>query len=107
METKKEINILLLGETGVGKSTFINAFSNFINFDTLKQAEESNQIPILIGTKFANLDDEFNETIIQAKDDSNERKIFGLKINQVFLGSTAQFVIALKRIISVFLQRIG
>jgi GTPase SAR1 family protein len=77
METKKEINILLLGETGVGKSTFINAFSNFINFDTLKQAEESDQIPILIGTKFANLDDEFNETIIQAKDDSNERKIFG------------------------------
>jgi GTPase SAR1 family protein len=78
METKKEINILLLGQSGAGKSTFINAFSNFIIFNTLKVAAEGpNPIQVLIGTRFACFDDDFNESIIQAKDDSNESEIFG------------------------------
>ncbi|CAF0836353.1 unnamed protein product [Adineta ricciae] len=33
-----EINILLLGPTGVGKSTFINAFINYITYNTLEEA---------------------------------------------------------------------
>lgn len=35
----EEINILLLGETGVGKSTFINTFVNYLKFDSLGNAK--------------------------------------------------------------------
>ena len=34
----KDINILLLGETGVGKSTWVNGIANYITYDTLDEA---------------------------------------------------------------------
>jgi len=68
--TTKEINVLILGETGVGKSTFINAFVNYLVFDSLQQAEQSQPVVLIpvsfimtqgdhfqeVNVKFGNLD---------------------------------------------------
>ena len=70
---KIEINVLLLGESGVGKSTFINAFVNYLIFDTLQQAEQ-NQSVVLIPVSFlTTIGDQFEEFIVKFGDvDTNE-----------------------------------
>lgn len=40
-ENAEIMNILLMGKTGIGKSTFINAFGNYLKYDTLKQATKN------------------------------------------------------------------
>ncbi|CAF3137444.1 unnamed protein product [Rotaria sp. Silwood2] len=44
------MNVLLLGETGVGKSTFINAFVNYLKFNELDEAK--NDPVVLIPVSF-------------------------------------------------------
>lgn len=59
---KEEINILLLGVTGVGKSTLINALVNYLVNDTLEQAV-NNRIEVLIPFSIAHM----NETTFEEK----------------------------------------
>lgn len=68
-----DINILLLGETGVGKTTFINAFINFLFYDTLDEAMQGD-LKVLIPCSFAVTDKVTFDTekVVVGTPDANE-----------------------------------
>ncbi|CAF0974404.1 unnamed protein product [Adineta steineri] len=55
------INILLLGETGVGKSTFINSLVNYLHFNRLDQAQSNKPIAIIPVSFLLNNDEQLIE----------------------------------------------
>uniref|UniRef100_A0A6P7GTK9 Uncharacterized protein LOC114346594 n=1 Tax=Diabrotica virgifera virgifera TaxID=50390 RepID=A0A6P7GTK9_DIAVI len=67
-----DINILLLGASGVGKSTFINAFANYLTFIDIEEAKY-NAPMVLIPSKFTIFDKEGDMHDITTGDpDKNE-----------------------------------
>ena len=64
---EKIMNVLLLGQTDVGKSTFINSLANYLQFNTFEEAN-SHQTTVLIPTSFV-LDNNSNSERQQVKYD--------------------------------------
>lgn len=73
-----DINILLLGPTGVGKTTFINAFANYLVYDTLNDAMNG-ELQAPITASFVHLyGNEFDEYPINiGEPDNDERNVTG------------------------------
>ena len=51
-ERHEDINIVLLGETGVGKSTFINSFCNYLMYESFESAVSSEFVYVPVCSKF-------------------------------------------------------
>ncbi|CAG7711416.1 unnamed protein product, partial [Allacma fusca] len=67
----KELNILILGETGVGKSTWINGIVNYLSYSSLLEAENGKLLSV-IPTSFSVTNDDYEEVIIRTGNDTNE-----------------------------------
>ena len=57
LEPIKTINILMLGETGVGKSTWINGIANFLAYEKMENAIEGG-LKIVVPSSFTTIDNE-------------------------------------------------
>ncbi|CAM4865629.1 unnamed protein product [Rotaria socialis] len=62
------INILLLGETGVGKSTFINAFVNYLKFKTFEDAQSNTPVVLIPVSFLITVGNNFEERVVKFGD---------------------------------------
>ncbi|XP_041472269.1 uncharacterized protein LOC121421583 [Lytechinus variegatus] len=72
LKPMKEVNILILGETGVGKSTWINGIQNYLSFANLSEAMNSQDFPVLIPSSFTLTQNGVQKKIKIGTDDPNE-----------------------------------
>uniref|UniRef100_A0AC34GLP4 AIG1-type G domain-containing protein n=1 Tax=Panagrolaimus sp. ES5 TaxID=591445 RepID=A0AC34GLP4_9BILA len=65
-------NLLVLGQSGTGKSTWINSFANYLHYETLDDALNAEPV-CLIPSKFTLTDDDYRQIEVSiGKDDKNE-----------------------------------
>ena len=94
----EELNILLLGETGVGKSTWIDGFANYLTYPTLEEAEcGETQCPIPI--LFTLTDENFRQKVVAVGADKNENARKGESCTQfpktysfIYNGTTVRLI---------------
>uniref|UniRef100_A0A914YCL2 AIG1-type G domain-containing protein n=1 Tax=Panagrolaimus superbus TaxID=310955 RepID=A0A914YCL2_9BILA len=73
-----EFNLLVLGQSGTGKSTWINSFANYVHYETLDGALNAEPI-CLIPSKFTLTDDDYRQIEVSiGETDKNEGGSDGL-----------------------------
>ena len=53
LKSRTELNVLILGETGVGKSTFVNAFVNYLAFPSLDEGMLVDELNCIVPCSFS------------------------------------------------------
>uniref|UniRef100_T1IWT2 Uncharacterized protein n=1 Tax=Strigamia maritima TaxID=126957 RepID=T1IWT2_STRMM len=71
MPPLNELNVLIMGETGVGKTTWINSFLNYLTFSSLEEASNSKHVSVS-STKFQVTDENNVFRTIRFGEDKNE-----------------------------------
>ena len=81
--TSNEFNILLLGETGTGKSTWINAFYAYMKYSTMKEAQKVKDKNWPIPISFDYTDEDYKITHVSIGEDRNEAITTGASSTQL------------------------